>query len=236
MTPPRIGVNRSGFQDQHPTVSAPSAPFAAILGALRRPSRLSVVVVTTVLVLLLLLATHVWRYLSPPQRPHLASSGGGQPQLQILQAPASAVTAELLSERRPLVVEDAMVDPTDLLRTVFRWQYVRASGPEFAYDLAADLAADPLAHAPALGAPVATKARFTLLYFPYPWPGGQVTIGPKRDFQATPEAAPLEVAVSLSTGRVLVLPPGWLYASATPGLTSLRLDDPVSLVFHRFLT
>jgi len=130
------------------------------------------------------------------------------PHGEILQAPISRITAELLSERRPVVTEDRVVDPTELVRTVLRWQYVWSSGsgpcPE--------------------GASV-SDARFTLVFFPLS--DGTVVIECAR-----PEAVPTPpVAVMLAAGRTLILPPGWRYSPmGQTAAQRVRLHDPVTAI------
>lgn len=141
-----------------------------------------------------LFLSHAKLYLNPPQG-------------QILQAPLSGVTTELLGERRPLVIEDRVVDPLDLARTVLRGQYAWSSGAERCPD-----------------EPCVSSARFTLVYFATT--DGTIVI---ECAKCTPPTSPGPVAVVLVAGRVLVLPPGWRYTPSGPA-TRVRLHDPATAV------
>jgi hypothetical protein len=148
-------------------------------------------------VLLLAVAAYVRYYLRP-------CDGA----FQILQVPLDRCRPEVLAEKRPLVLAERVVDHDDLLRTVFRWQHVRAVRDRV--------------H-PASGEHVAS-ARFTLLF------------DAERDVDvdiAHPVAAQQAARVKLRRSQTLVLPPMWRY-SVTAGCAQLRLYDPLFLLMSAF--
>jgi hypothetical protein len=162
-----------------------------------RPLVLAAVVVVA-LVLLLPLA-HARRHLRGPRAGDCA----------IVQVDAARLTPGVLASRRPIVVQDRMVDPaSELRRTAFRWQYVRAVGPDVA------------------PAQAQTRARFTLLWFDAP-DGGDVLIH-------APPACAEPTLVRLARGMVLVLPPGWAYACTAAPAARLQLHDPASVLLQAF--
>jgi hypothetical protein len=148
-------------------------------------------------------AAHVRRHVRGPREARDAT---------ILQAPAARVTAALLAERQPLVIDERVVDPTELLRTVFRWQYIWASGPD-------PCPAPPPAGAAAAAAPLESSARFTLLWF---------SAGAEADAGVLIQSRVADVLVRLAVGRVLVLPPGWRYSPTRAGCLRVRLEDPIT--------
>lgn len=46
---------------------------------------------------------------------------------QLLQVPIAALSLNLLYEKKPIVINEPVVDPTQLLTSVFKFQYVYAS-------------------------------------------------------------------------------------------------------------
>lgn len=146
----------------------------------------------------------------------------------IVQTSLSELSPELLAGRRPIVIEDVLVRPSDLATSsAFRWQHVWRSSVE-------PCRADG-------GFEVAT-ARFTLLFYDHDGGeagvdggGGVVVIEPPETGGAN------ATAVRLVAGRAIVLPPRWRYSGVLggpqeeggvppPRLMKVRLHDPVSAV------
>ena len=132
---------------------------------------------------------------------------------QIIQAAVSAVTPEMLAERRPVVIEDRLVgDPAEsLARTVFRWQHVRRRA-------ATPCRLDAFTH---------TRARFTLLYFEAPTAADPSVVIRPREGDDDGDG----IAVVLAVGRVLVLPPGWRFLPLASNCRSVEIDDVFSALF-----
>lgn len=129
---------------------------------------------------------------------------------------AADCTPDVLAHKRPLVLLDRAARPRDLLSTVFRWQFVRAAGPE------------PLA--PGGQARVVARARFTLLSCAGPG-DATVELWHPRGPGADPDAA-----VRLHMGQTLVLPPWWGARVADgAGVTALRLYDTFHLALRALL-
>jgi hypothetical protein len=139
-------------------------------------------------VVLLMLAAYARFYLTAP------------PGVTILQTAAARCTPALLAERRPLVIEDRAVRHEELLRTVFRFQYVRAT---------------PRQRLPPGAPPRSARARFTLLF--------DDTTDADVDL-LHPSGSDGIVRIALRRGQTLVLPPLWTYA-APAGVVRLRLYD-----------
>ena len=163
--------------------------------------------VALAVVLVLLFASHARLYYT----------GGGA---SLLQASVDTVTSELLAERRPIVIEDRVVNPADLVATVFRWQYAWRSGVE------------PCR----LDAFETCRARFTLLFF---LEGDDSTVVIKAPTGTntntntnTNTDTYTDIAVRLAAGRTLVLPPMWRYLPLSVGARRIRLHDPVSLLLQ----
>ena len=136
---------------------------------------------------------------------------------QLVQAPLSAVTPDLLAERRPILVEDRMVDPASLARSpLFRWLVVSRGTPQ--------------PRSPADGF-ATTRARFTLVFYVEDQPSDPSS-GPVPNV-VLKDSRGADVVVRLAPGRVLVLPPGWRYMplSASPRALTVALDDAFSYFF-----
>ena len=121
---------------------------------------------------------------------HLTPSG----ECTLLQTRLDSVTPELLAEKNPVVLLDRVTRHADLLRTVFRFQYVWAASP-----------------AAATGDWQEARSRFTLLCAPPidGYDGALVDITHPRRVGGI-------VRVVLRPGQTLVLPPWWWYrAEAT---------------------
>jgi hypothetical protein len=174
--------------------------------------------VALAVVLVLLFASHARLYYT----------GGGCGGASLLQASVDTVTSELLAERRPIVIEDRVVNPADLVATVFRWQYAWRSGVE------------PCR----LDAFETCRARFTLLFF---LEGDDSTVVIKAPTNTntntnthtntdtdtdTHTDTNTDIAVRLAAGRTLVLPPMWRYLPLSVGARRIRLHDPVSLLLQ----
>jgi uncharacterized cupin superfamily protein len=143
--------------------------------------------------------------------------------LEILQATVSTITPEMLAERRPIVIIDRIAgDPVEsLATTVFRWQHMTRTSDR----------------ACRMDAFERSRARFTLVHYPYDEhadslssDGGAVVVKPAGD------EAHDGVAVLLSAGRVLVLPPGWRFLPLVAGARRARLDDLFTAVASPFLS
>jgi hypothetical protein len=160
--------------------------------------------IVAVVAVVALLAAHARLYAWPPD--------GGV----ILQAPLASVTPDLLAERRPLVIEDGVVDPRDLLTTVLRWQTCWHS----------DVEACPA------GVEARTDARFTALYF------AAASDAQQQEQQQEQSPAVVieqrsrpgqETAVLLHDARVLLLPPGYRYRPLSTALR-IRAHDPFTVL------
>ena len=125
-----------------------------------------------------------------------------------MQAPLSEVTPELLAERRPIVVDERLVDPAGFAASAaFRWQHVWRSAEPEACRLDAFASTSP--------------ARFTLLFFDST-ESSQPTIVIKTALSGDDGEA---VAVRLAPGRVLIMPPGWRYLPLAAGARRVRMHD-----------
>jgi len=184
-------------------------------------------VVALAIAALAVVLAHARRYYST------ATYGGEGDPIQILQTRLEDATPELLAERRPLVIEDRLVDPaTDLLKTLFRMQYVWKSRAERCPDVAAGFGV--------------ARARFTLVFF-LPTPTDSDAGAEGGDFDVVirrPAGRALDdeedgdggVAVRLAPGRTLVLPPRWRYATLgdARSATQVRLHDSISVLLNLF--
>ena len=138
---------------------------------------------------------------------------------EILQAPVSGVTAEMLAERKPIVITDRIAGdhPVDALaRTVFRWQHATRSKET------------PCR----LDAFERSRARFTLVYFSSAFADPAFADPPALVIKPS-EGEGDGVAVLLAVGRVLVLPPGWAFLPLAAGARMVRLDDVFTAIFCR---
>ena len=125
-----------------------------------------------------LIVGHVRRYSTPCE------------DVQILQVPLASLTPALLAERRPIVVQERMVDPKDLLDTVFKWRYL------FVVQGKKGQGGRQLRN---------TWARFTLIY-------GLGEEEEEHVVELTHPSFPAEpVEIVLRRGRTLILPPWWTY-------------------------
>lgn len=158
-----------------------------------------VALASAIAIALLLAFAHVHRHAGGPRDPS---------DCEIVQRAASGVTPDVLARRVPVVVQDRMVDPgIQLSETVLRWQFASAHGPD-------ELAPSP-AHT--------TVARFTLLWFAREG-GGSVDMRPATLGR---DVVP-DTQLRLGGGMALILPPGWLYAAASPSCRRLQLHDLTS--------
>lgn len=154
---------------------------------------------------------------------HKYRGGGGGVQTTILQVRLEDAAPDLLEERRPLVIEDRLVDPAgSLLSTLLRCQYVWR-GP---YGEAC-----PVAPAFELA-----RCRFTLVFFVVADDAASSV-----DIILRRQDVAVAVAVRLVSGRVLVIPPGFSYAVAESPPSSvfvqrLRMHDTATAILSPFLT
>jgi hypothetical protein len=153
-----------------------------------------------------LLTAHVQRHVRGPR---------DESECRIVQVTAADASAALLAQRRPLVIEDRVVDPAQLLDTVFRWQYVRTTR-----------------YAVGPGQSALAAGRFTLLWFD---PALERDGGSGGGGNAVAiHCSVASLLVRLGSGMVLVLPPGWTFEPTSllgQPCVAVRLDDPVSVTF-----
>lgn len=137
--------------------------------------------------------------------------------LQVLQTPLAAWRADVLDEKRPIVIPDRVRDKADLLRTLFRYRFVRRREVAVRVRGSGDGADDGMA---------ASASTFLLLFSEHPQPT-HVDI-------AHPTRAGGVVRVVLRAHQTLVLPYGWLHA-APPGsaVRAWALDDWAQLLLLR---
>jgi hypothetical protein len=128
----------------------------------------------------------------------------------ILQTSLDSCTPELLGEKLPVILTDRVTDHRDLLKTVFKYQYIRA-GRETACK------------------PEATKAtaRFTLLYLPD-------AILQETSHVDVVHPNGTSVRVVLRHGTTLVLPPQWTYRCGPGGVVSVPLYDTYHAISYLF--
>lgn len=120
----------------------------------------------------------------------------------IIQTPVGSLTPALLCERQPVILQDRVLRPADLVASVFRWQVY------------------PWCSSPGRGraAPERCTARFTI-------------VAPQRatTVEIALRNASDSASVSLAEGQVLILPPHWWFV-ASPDVRVLRLHDTTSLI------
>lgn len=134
------------------------------------------------------------------------SGAGGGVAATLIQVSAADATSDLLAERQPMVLMDALVVPDHqaLMRTLFRWQYLVARRRVGVSDGFA-------------------AARFTLLTS---FSSDAAAAAPVVSISCGSTA----VDVRLARGRTLVLPPRWAWRSAGAELLESALHDPVTLL------
>lgn len=177
-------------------------------------------------------------------------TGSSSSETTILQVRLEDAKPDLLEERRPLVVEDRLVDPaSSLLATLLRWQYVWRG---------------PMGEAcPVAPAFTLARCRFTLVYFGGAGPPDPPSIASiasiasnaSDDFELSESvdvilqrgepggASEQSVAVRLVSGRTLIIPPGFRYAVVVPDSDShppfvqqLRIHDTATAILSAFMT
>lgn len=123
----------------------------------------------------------------------------------LIQVSAADATSDLLAERQPMVLMDALVVPDHLalMRTLFRWQYLVARRRVGVSDGFA-------------------AARFTLLT--------SFSSDAAEAAVVSISCGSTAVDVRLARGRTLVLPPRWAWRSAGAELVESALHDPVTLL------
>ena len=168
-------------------MAPPLAPIAAAAAA----------VILSIFVAVLI-ASHVRLAVSVPRQP-----------AELIQASAADVTGDVLAERQPLLLTDALAvaDHGPLRATLFRW-----------------LHCGPLSSS-ATGTGGACAARFTLLSC-FSQDKCTVSISPSGQ----PDG---QVSMYLSRGRTLVLPPGWTWSAGGASLTVSELHDPITWAVSR---
>jgi hypothetical protein len=120
----------------------------------------------------------------------------------LLQLTMDKLTVDLLTERQPILVEDALVDAqAALLQTVFRNQYIRK-----------EMHGEVLTAAP----PVRCRARYTVITCASP---------DERVLRLMHEGKRgVSVDVRMWAGQALIMPPGWIVESAQ-GCYVMSLHD-----------
>lgn len=134
--------------------------------------------------------------------------GGARLPAQLIQASLADVTLDLLSERQPLLLTDALAasDHRPLRSTLFRWLHCG------------------LLSTTGTGSSGVGAARFTL-------------ISCFDDDECTVSIVPLQkpqllTDVRMARGRTLVIPPGWRWHSSA-SVTVSQLHDPVTWIVAR---
>jgi hypothetical protein len=155
-----------------------------------------------VAIVLAIVLPHVMLYLRPSSVRH-----------EILQTGIANITPDLLSSRNPIVIEDGVVDPRDIVRTALSWQHVWASPVEKCAE----------------GVETLARARFTILYFPVAT-SGTVTV---RIASASGDRATI---VILEHGRALLIPTGCRYFPSSPDAHRIRVHDPVTALMSVFVS
>jgi hypothetical protein len=138
----------------------------------------------------------------------------------------SDVAWDLLRERRPIVLEDRLVDPhRDISASILGWQYVWKSGRETTASGDKGM--------------TRTRERFTALYF-VPTDSVDDSDDYYTVYVSSPSDPTSVVAIRLLPGRVLILPPRWSYGTGTmtsshsSPLMRTRFHDTTSLILSTF--
>jgi hypothetical protein len=146
---------------------------------------------------------------------HWACSMRHASSFDILQVRLSALHPDVFIERNPVVIEDRLANPADLLTATFKSMYIVARGPR-------QVVNDDDASA---RTQTTTAARYTILHNSAAHHRAHVTVQhPTGNLQP--------VVISLGPRQTLVLPPLWAFHVAKGGdVTELALYDLVFGVY-----
>lgn len=130
---------------------------------------------------------------------------------QILQTDLANFKEALLYEKNPLVITDMMYDQEDLLKTVFKYQFITAS--KWTYE-------------PSMNNKY-NYAKYLILYSKNENKSNVLVniINPKY----TNEKDPYKVAVKLNSKQTLIIPPKWMFHCDTE-LSCISVHDTFSLI------
>lgn len=126
---------------------------------------------------------------------------------QILQTDVARCTPDLLAEKKPIVLQDRVVDHRALLTTVFRYQFV-----------ASDTCKPPSGKR--------TNARFTVLFNPRS--DCEIDIGHPHHHESR------VTRVRLPKNMTLIMPPRW-FVSAPSDVGTIRLYDTYHTIAKYFI-
>jgi hypothetical protein len=139
-------------------------------------------------------------------------------QFQILQTSISKIQPRHLFEKSPIVIEESIVNPLDMIKTVFRYLYVKKT-------------VKVLDKRDVL---IQNKSRYVVLS---PKQGSYIQISHpihsnaiKNMALAKQNYSPPLIDVKLSPNQVIVLPPYWWYKVSSQ-VTMIELDDILSIIF-----
>jgi hypothetical protein len=152
-------------------------------------------------ILLLLLA---WVYVRGALRPCPS-----QPAYQILQPPLQALTPQLLYERYPIVVQEPLVDPMQLLGTLFKYQYLWSRRRSCASSASAFQT---------------VRGKFCLIFNPQASHTLSIVHPHHR-------AERRYTDILMSQHQCAILPYGWQYASNSTHTQAVALHDPITVLF-----
>jgi hypothetical protein len=125
--------------------------------------------------------------------------------VDIVQTKLSCMHPRMLIEWSPILISDKVVDPMQLVYTVFSCMFVFKKGPH-----------------PCSKIEKSNIARFTLLHNSAETNKAVVHL----------KMNSISMSVVLGTKQVLVLPPTWAYVCANESITETNLYDPFALIYY----
>ena len=131
----------------------------------------------------------------------------------ILQTYLDQADINLLYEKYPVVIYDQIIDPRQLLKTLFQYSYMFQT----------DEVIDP-------DTTIVSKSKFTLV-----WYSGKVQedLILKVICPGSPENSQADISIKLKKQQVVILPAYWRFKSDMP-LNCIRLDDLLSILVSKF--
>jgi hypothetical protein len=148
------------------------------------------------------------------------------PQFQILQTSISKIQPRHLFEKSPIIIEEPIVNPLDMVKTTFKYLYIRKKTKMInRFDVLTQ-----------------NKSRFVILtpkqggaYIQISHPSNTNAIKNMASAKDSKSIRPPLVDIKLSPNQVIVLPPYWWYkVESSSQIQLIELDDMLSILFKHF--